>query len=120
VLSSRLVVAFSVLFFAAACGSDSSTPTAPAPNGPAVTIPKGAEVLGNQAFSPNPLDVTAGSTVTWTNTDSIAHTSTSDTNAWSSGDIAPGRQFSVVFPTVGTFTYHCSIHPGMVGTVTVH
>jgi plastocyanin len=110
------------LLFAAACGSDSDspTPTAPAPSGPAVTIPKGAEVLGSQAFAPNPLDITAGSTVTWTNTDSIDHTSTSDTNAWSSGDIAPGKQFSVSFPAAGTFTYHCSIHPGMVGTVVVH
>jgi plastocyanin len=123
VSSSRLVIASSLLLLATACGSSSSspqTPTAPAPNGPAVSIPKGAEVLGNQAFAPDSLDVTAGSTVTWTNTDSVTHTSTSDNGAWNSGNIGSGKQFSVSFPTAGTFSYHCTIHPGMVGTVVVH
>jgi plastocyanin len=94
----------------------------PAPAGPssAVTIPSGAEVLGNRAFNPDTLDVTAGTTVTWTNTDSVSHTSSSNTAAWDSGIIAPGRQFSVAFPNTGTFQYHCAIHPGMVGTVVVH
>jgi len=77
-------------------------------------------VLGNQAFQPDSLDVTAGSTVTWTNTDSVTHTSTSDNAGWNSGNIGSGKQFSVSFPTAGTFTYHCAIHPGMVGTVVVH
>jgi plastocyanin len=57
--------------------------------------------------------------VTWTNNDSTTHTSTSNNGAWNSGGIAPGRSFSQTFQTAGTFVYHCSIHPGMVGTVTV-
>jgi plastocyanin len=63
--------------------------------------------------------VSAGTTVTWTNTDSVAHTSTSDANGWNSGIVSPGGQFSFAFPTAGTFSYHCAIHPGMVGTVVV-
>jgi plastocyanin len=78
-----------------------------------------ASVLGNRAFVPDELDVAAGTTVTWTNTDVEAHTSTSDVAGWTSGAIAPGRQFSFAFPTAGTFTYHCAIHPGMVGKVVV-
>ena len=87
--------------------------------GPEITIPRGAEVLGTRAFSPSPLEVTAGATVTWTNTDTVDHTSTSNAAGWNSGTIAPGRQFSVAFPNAGTFAYHCTIHPGMVGTVVV-
>ena len=62
----------------------------------------------------------AGTTVTWTNTDAVAHTSTSDLPGWNSGVVAPGGQFSFAFQTAGTFAYHCTIHPGMVGTVVVH
>jgi plastocyanin len=68
---------------------------------------------------PDALEVAVGSTVTWTNTDVEAHTSTSDVAGWDSGVVAPGGAFSVAFQTAGTFPYHCAIHPGMVGTVTV-
>jgi plastocyanin len=57
--------------------------------------------------------------VTWVNTDTVSHTSTSNASGWDSGIIAPGRQFSSTFTTTGTFPYHCAIHPGMVGTVVV-
>jgi plastocyanin len=79
----------------------------------------GAASLGNRAFVPDELDVTVGTMVTWTNTDSVAHTSTSNVTGWDSAVLAPGGQFSVAFQTAGTFPYHCAIHPGMVGTVVV-
>lgn len=65
-----------------------------------------------------PVVVTAGTTVTWVNNDNVTHTSTSDTGVWNS-TLAPGASFSMAFPSAGTFTYHCAIHPNMVGTVTV-
>jgi plastocyanin len=68
---------------------------------------------------PDQLSVAVGATVTWTNTDAVAHTSTSDAAGWDSGIVAPGGHFSSSFQTAGTFTYHCAIHPGMVGTVVV-
>lgn len=128
-LSLRLAIVSAVLMCAIACGGDSSSPsTAPSPTpsptsgGPSssVVIPVGAQSLGNGAFTPDELNVGIGTTVTWMNTDSIAHTSTSDTTGWDSGIVAPGGQFSRAFPTAGTFSYHCSIHPGMVGTIIVH
>jgi plastocyanin len=64
--------------------------------------------------------VATGTTVTWVNTDSTAHTSTSDAAGWNSGIVAPGGQFSFAFPTAGSFSYHCAIHPGMIGKVVVH
>src|SRR5262245_60797576 len=128
-LSLRLAAASFILMFAIACGSDSSNPApvptptpTPTPGGTAiaVTIPRGAETLGNRAFSPDAVDVAVGTTVTWTNTDVESHTSTSDSGAWNSGLVGPGSQFSFTFATAGSFPYHCTVHPGMVGTVTVH
>ena len=129
-VSLRLAVVSAILMFAIACGgSDSSTPVSPSPTpsptptpgGPSssVAIPAGAESLGNRAFIPDELNVAVGKTVTWMNTDSISHTSTSNAAGWNSGIVAPGGRFSAAFPTAGTFSYHCAIHPGMIGKVTV-
>jgi plastocyanin len=71
-------------------------------------------------FSPNPIRITAGSTVTWTNATGPTHTATSDTGAWTTGNIAPGgTSAAVAFPAAGTFPYHCAIHPSMTGSVIV-
>jgi plastocyanin len=131
-LSIRLAAISATLMFAIACGSYSppSTPASPSPSPtppvtapPAapssVTIPVGAQSLGNRAYVPGELDIAVGTTVTWMNTDSTSHTSTSNAAGWDSGIVAPGGQFSFAFQNVGTFPYHCAIHPGMVGTVVV-
>ncbi len=128
--SSRLALVSVFALLAGACGGYSASAPSPVPSpspspgptgGPSapVSIPVGAETLGNRAFNPDDLSVAVGSTVTWTNTDSVAHTSTSDNRTWDSGSVAPHAQFSVTFQNAGTFRYHCAIHPGMVGTVTV-
>jgi plastocyanin len=71
-------------------------------------------------YSPNPIHVTVGSTVTWMNGTSLAHTATSDTGAWNTGAIAPGGTSSAVaFNTAGTFAYHCTFHADMHGSVMV-
>jgi plastocyanin len=71
------------------------------------------------AFQPGSVEVPVGGTVTWTNSGSAPHTVTSDSGAFDSGQLAPGASFSQTFDTAGTFTYHCSIHPQMTGTVIV-
>ncbi len=120
------VLAIAVLTgFVAGCGQGSSpSPTGPSPtpspSSSTVSIVSGASSKGAGAYSPNPITIATGMTVTWMNNDSITHTSTSDTNAWDSGNIAAGGSFSHTFSSAGTFTYHCMIHPGMTGTVTVH
>src|SRR6185295_16193338 len=121
-LSSRFAFVFAVMLLASACGGGYSGPSPvpmPSPTPPAgatpITIPAGASTLGNRAFNPAELDVALGATVTWTNTDSIAHTTTSDGAGWNSGTLPPRGQFSTTFSTAGTFPYHCAIHPDMVG-----
>jgi plastocyanin len=73
------------------------------------------------AFSPSAITVKKGATVTWTNKDSAAHTvtETDSQDGPKSGDLESGKSYSFTFNTVGTFHYHCSIHPSMTGTVTV-
>jgi plastocyanin len=61
-------------------------------------------------------------TVTWTNYDAVAHTvtDTAGTPAFDSGSIAPGGMYSFSFPTtVKTYSYRCTIHAGMTGTINV-
>ncbi|HTH01838.1 MAG TPA: cupredoxin domain-containing protein [Vicinamibacterales bacterium] len=125
-LSSRFTLVLAVTLLATACGGGYSGPSPvpmPSPTPPAgstpITIPTGASTLGNRAFNPAELDVAVGTTVTWTNTDSTAHTTTSDGAGWNSGTLQPRAQFSTTFSNAGTFRYHCSIHPDMVGTVVV-
>jgi plastocyanin len=126
----RLAAVSAILVIATACGgysssdpvSPSPTPSATPPPGlslSSVTIPVGAESLGNRAYMPAELNVAVGTTVTWMNTDSISHTSTSNATGWNSGIVPAGGQFSFAFESAGTFPYHCAIHPGMVGTVVV-
>ena len=128
-MSLRLSVVFALLMCAAACGGYSSPPTSPSPtpsptpapagSSSSITIPEGAEFLGNRAFAPPDLNIEAGTAVTWMNSDRDSHTSTSDVPGWNSGTISPGQRFSFTFQTAGTFLYHCSFHPGMTGTVVV-
>jgi plastocyanin len=84
-----------------------------------VTIVPGARTLGSQAFSPNPLTVPAGATVTWTNADTSTHGAVNDSGAFAGGTAAPGGTISATFPTPGTYAYHCPIHSGMTGSIIV-
>jgi plastocyanin len=79
-----------------------------------------AATISGFAFHPNPIVVTAGDTVTWTNNDPVGHTVTANGASFASGTIANGASFSHTFGVVGSFPYHCSIHPTMTGTVTVN
>jgi len=104
--------------------SETTGTTGPA-DGDATTTTAAAGVVGtavdiaDYAFAPTPLLASVGDTVTWTNQDDFAHTSTGDDDAWRSGDIEPGATFEHTFDEAGTFTYHCSIHNFMVGEIVV-
>jgi YVTN family beta-propeller protein len=89
---------------------------------PAATAPVAGTVavsIGKFAFAPDSITVKAGQTVTFTNNDPVAHTSTSADGGWDSGDIPPGGSFKATLQQPGTYTYHCSIHPFMQGTLIV-
>ena len=77
-------------------------------------------VIQNFKFDSSSLTVKKGTTVVWDNNDSMAHTVTSDEGSeLASPSIAPGGNYDHVFNSIGTFTYHCTIHPSMKGTIIV-
>lgn len=71
------------------------------------------------SFQPSSMTVLVGSTVTWVNHDSADHTITSDGGKFDSGNMMSGGQFRFAFSQPGVYSYHCSIHPSMIGVVTV-
>ena len=78
-----------------------------------------AVTIASFAFTPATVTIDVGDTVTWTNQDSVAHTATATDASWDTGDIAQGASASITFSTAGTFTYLCTPHPTMTGTVVV-
>lgn len=100
-----------------------------------VDIRKNASILGSNAFSPinKTVSLAAGSTVKWYNADitgtggsygsvsGVTHRLVSDDGTtFASGNIPPGGIFTATISGTGTFTYHCSIHLTMTGTLTVN
>jgi len=90
-----------------------SSTAAPAPAAPGTIHIKGF------AFSPTPLQVTAGQTITIVNGDTTAHTFTADAGGFDSGTIAAGATATVKVAGSGTVGYHCSIHAFMKGALQV-
>src|SRR5829696_5067355 len=96
-----------------------------------VRIPEGASELTEDAYSPNPVEVNVGGTVTWINDDLAPHTATAgssssgSTGMFGGTDDSPdiigpeGDTQSFTFDEAGEFEYYCTLHPNMVGTVVV-
>ena len=70
-------------------------------------------------YSPTVARVPVGTTVTWTNDDSIIHTVTEVNGSFDSGVIQPDTTWQYTFNTKGTTNYFCTIHPWMKGEVIV-
>lgn len=71
------------------------------------------------AFDPASVSVAVGTTVTWTNIDTVPHTVTATDGSFNSGNLNPGDSFSFTFDGAGTFDYICNYHPNMTGTIIV-
>ena len=96
-------------------GSDAPLASAsPYDSTPAVDVK-----IDNFSFSPTPITVPVGATVTWTNRDDIPHTVVSDDQQFKSKALDTDEKFSHTFAKAGTYSYFCSIHPKMVAKVIV-
>jgi plastocyanin len=70
-------------------------------------------------FDPATVTVKLGDDVMWTNDGPSIHTVTADDGSFDSGDLDAGKTYVHTFTMLGTFDYHCSIHPFMKGQVVV-
>jgi plastocyanin len=100
-------------------GGDSGSPMAPTPpggGGPATTIGIAGD-RGAQSFTPNPATVAQGQTLAFRNNDGVVHRIVFNDNSFDSGNINPGATSDTrTMPTNGA-NYHCSLHPGMIGSI---
>jgi plastocyanin len=105
----------------AACGADQQpNPVGPTPPAPSTTVTIDiAEMNGPNSFYPSPGSVGAGQTVVWRNGDRLTHHVVFDAIQVDAGTTAPGTSSQPIAVAAGTWTYHCAIHPSMVGTLTV-
>ena len=112
----------------AACGGNDMPPAAPTPPTGVVTanayiLPQ-ASTLGPLAFGDHPLVIYKGERLRWVNLDTMTHALVADTRGvpdfLQTEDLRPGGgEQSFIMTTNGTTTFHCRIHPDMVGTLVV-
>lgn len=77
--------------------------------------------LNAASFSPADVNIDVGMTIRWVNGQPVTHTITPDGHSqWSEATVsAEGETFENTFNTAGEFDYLCTLHAGMVGTITV-
>ena len=104
---------------ALACSSDKN-PTAPAApcslSGAAATV----TATDNFAFTPPTVTIIVGHSVCWQNTGTQTHTVTDYVASRFNGSLPGGQSFMYTFGFGGSFTYRCSQHSNMTGTVVVN
>jgi plastocyanin len=100
----------------------STSVVTPNPSDTAPVAPTNSISISNNAFSLPTLTVKKGSAVTWTNEDATDHTITADQqspDAPASQAFSLGQSFVFTFQKPGTYSYHCTFHSTMKGTVIV-
>jgi plastocyanin len=81
---------------------------------------EGAQVvIKDFMFAPMDVKIKAGAKVTWVNKDDEPHNVVSDSGLFRSSALDTDENFSFRFDKPGTYHFVCSIHPRMVGTITV-
>ena len=103
------------------CGDSGAGTAASTPSGPgSVTATGNVEVVvNNYAFAPANVSIPVGATVTWKFEDSVQHNVTASDQSFKSADLSSGQTFAMTFTKPGSFPYTCTIHPYMIGTITV-
>ncbi|MFI5419961.1 MAG: cupredoxin domain-containing protein [Nitrososphaerales archaeon] len=102
--------------------STSNSTNAPGPGQVVIRYGSATNETTQSYYSPQVITAIIGqnNTVTWVNDDIAPHTVTSDaTGQFDSGAINVGGSWSHTFTVPGSYTYHCSYHPWMHGTVIV-
>jgi plastocyanin len=119
-------LAVTAVVVAASCGgggTDYGLTTGPTggvqTGGSTAPVQTNAVGVSDDVFSPINAQVAVGTTVTWTWASGASTHNVTFSDGTSSGDKSAGATFSRTFNTAGTFTYSCTLHPGMGGSVVV-
>jgi plastocyanin len=84
-----------------------------------VAAQAGGVTIADFSFSPATITIDQGDTVTWTNNGPTPHSATSPDGVFDTGIFPAGQSRSHTFSEAGTFSYICTPHPNMHGTVVV-
>ena len=113
----------------ASCGGGGDSTITPPPPPPPPDCPAGTFCMASTTFTPTTRTVTVGSTVTWTNDSGVTHdvvwddatakaAAAAGDGSGDMGQFASGSH-TRAFATAGTYKFHCTIHFGMSGALTV-
>jgi len=105
-----VIAGIAVLVTVVATDGTSSSTAAPSSKPGTVTIK-------DFTFSPDPIEVPAGSKVTVVNADGTVHTLTATDGAFDTGDLDGGTTATVAVAEAGTYEYFCEIHQYMTGSL---
>jgi plastocyanin len=104
---------------ALAAGTEASTPTA-AHSGHEAPAAATTVEIKDFLYSPDPITIAAGDSVTWTNLDAAPHTATAaDRDVLQTKRLNQGESATITFDAAGTYEYFCEFHPQMSGTLIV-
>ena len=95
-------------------GGGAACAAAPAGSTAAVTV-----AIKDFKFAPQPVVARVGDVIAWSNQDTAPHSATLDDGTCDTKTINSGAQAMLVFTAPGTYTYHCSIHPGQMKDYTI-
>jgi plastocyanin len=90
--------------------NNTATPNTTTDTGSVTPFPVKEVIMVNYHYSPINTTAPAGSSVNWTNRDSVPHTATSSSGLFDSGDLSPGKNFMFGFQKAGTYDYFCRYH----------
>ena len=76
-------------------------------------------MIDNFVYSPVPLTIKVGTTVTWINHDDIPHTVDSTQGKFKSAALDTDDKFEFKFTEAGEYPFYCRIHPKMTGKIIV-
>jgi plastocyanin len=122
--AAMLGLAVSSFVFLAGCASSTATgptntPTVAAGTRTHVTVIATKSGHPDALYVPDPIRVYVGQTITWSNTDTDPHDVSADNGAFYSGPIGTGGRWRWKATKPGTYTYTCTLHPDMHGTIIV-
>lgn len=119
--SALLAVTLMIGVGATACSSSSGSSSAATKSGSGSGATTDKVDIKNFSFKPQSVTAKVGTAVTWTMQDSgTTHTVTATDGSFDSKELSSvGKTFAFTFAKAGTYTYKCSIHNSMTGTVVV-